>query len=98
MSAREGAGEAILGISVGLILIAIKAYSSQNADTLIALIQISAILGAIKSYEIVKKIPLKTAIGYFGVTFTIGWRFMPEWERVIQTILLAMYILPKNKK
>jgi hypothetical protein len=95
MSVREGAEEALFGIIIGFVPILIKAVSFQNADTLIGILELGALIGAINSLDTIQQIPVKTALGYFIVTFTIGFLFMPEWERGLQLILLIVYIVAK---
>jgi hypothetical protein len=95
MSIRAGAREALIGILVGFIPIVLKILPIQDADTFIAIIELSVFIGAITKMDTVKKIPLKTAIGYFLTTFTLGFLFMPKWERGLQIILLIVYIIAK---
>jgi len=97
MSIRAGAREALIGILVGFIPILLKILPIQNADTFIAILELLVLIVAIKSIDTIKNIPLKTAIGYFLITFTLGFLFMPEWERGIQIILLIVYIISKLK-
>lgn len=78
MSIRAGARDALIGILVGFIPIVLKILPIQDANAFIAILELLVFIGAITKMDTVKKIPLKTAIGYFFITFTVGLFFMPE--------------------
>jgi len=97
LSVKEGALEAVLGILVGFLPIIIKQYFNQlpNIDTIIAILELSAILGAINKLDTIQKISWKIAAGYFLLTFTVGRYFMPDWESVFQVLFLIIYVYSK---
>jgi hypothetical protein len=99
MSYKEGAQEAIIGIFVGFIPILVKLFANQftNADTILAIFELSVLIGMIKKIDTVKEVPWKTAAGYFFIVFTVGRLFMPEWEAGMQLIYFIMYFISKIK-
>lgn len=100
MGFKKGILEAIGGILLGIILpvlinLFLKNY--PNAATILALIDLLALLGLIKNLETIKEIPITTAAGYFLTVFTIGSVLLPDWEVGFHIILLIVYIFSKIK-
>ena len=96
MGFREGATEAVVGIVVGIIIsVLMKSFAGSIGSTIVAVIQLGAILAFLRDVELVENIPLMTGIGYFGTTLTVGQAFLEEWELGLQTILLLVFIMRK---
>jgi len=93
MSIKEGAIEALIGILIGFIPVVIQILSIPNGATYIGIIELGTVIAALNQIDSEEKIPIMYAIGYYLITYTIGWIFMPEWERGLQTISLITSVI-----
>ena len=94
---KKAAIEAVVGILIGFLLNAFKEniLALPNGTAWIAIIEILPILAFLKDIDIIHRIPVPSAVGYFSIIFTVGKLFMPDWEIGLNIILLIVYILKK---